>query len=104
MSNLNVHVHMMLRPSVSTRMIPRRPGVGDRKYSRSQTAGKVPEFTGTFFEKVEKGRKRKGGSVSLKWSEWFQREGAHLAVVCGEDNDASGARGHGAGKILLILP
>lgn len=54
MSNLNVHVHMMLRPSVSTRMIPRRPGVGDRKYSRSQTAGKVPEFTGTFFEKVEK--------------------------------------------------
>lgn len=88
-------------------MIPRRPGLGDRKYSRSQTAGKVPEFTGTFFEKVEKvekGRKRKGGSVSLKWSEWFQREGAHLAVVCGEDNDASGARGHGAGKILLILP
>lgn len=59
MSNLNVHVHMMLRPSVSTRMIPRRPGLGDRKYSRSQTAGKVPEFTGTFVEKVEKGQEEK---------------------------------------------
>lgn len=45
--------------TISTRMIPRRPGLGDRKYSRSQAAGKVPEFTGTFFEKVEKGQEEK---------------------------------------------
>lgn len=29
---------------------------------------------------------------------------SYLAIVSGKDNNTSGARGHGAGKELLILP
>lgn len=32
------------------------------------------------------------------------RSVSHLAVVCGKDDNASRARGHGAGEVLFILP